>query len=82
MEYCDAGTLEDVSAQGLPEVSIQQYTSQLLCGVLVLHDKGIVHRDIKGTHYSFKSSRVFRPIYHRKQTMPYVTVSQHYWSKP
>lgn len=49
MEYCDAGTLEDVSAQGLPEVSIQQYTHQLLTGVLVLHDKGIVHRDIKGT---------------------------------
>ena len=54
MEYCDAGTLEDVSAQGLPEVSIQQYTSQLLSGVLVLHDRGIVHRDIKGIDLNIK----------------------------
>lgn len=48
MDYCDAGTLEEVSRIGLPEVMIQQYTAQLATAVSVLHDQGFVHRDIKG----------------------------------
>ena len=48
MDYCDAGTLEEVSRIGLPEVMIQQYTAQLAAAVAVLHDRGFVHRDIKG----------------------------------
>ena len=48
MEFCSAGTLEDVSKQGLTEPLIRRYTSQLLNAVNVLHDNAIVHRDIKG----------------------------------
>ena len=57
MEFCSAGTLEDVSKQGLTEPLIRQYTSQLLQAVHVLHDNAIVHRDIKGNWIFF--SKVF-----------------------
>lgn len=50
MEYCDSGTLADISQLGLPEEMIQQYTSQIVRAVGVLHHQGIVHRDIKGTN--------------------------------
>ena len=49
MDYCDAGTLEEVSKIGMPQELIQQYTAQLASAVAVLHDRGFVHRDIKGT---------------------------------
>ncbi|CAH1963334.1 unnamed protein product [Acanthoscelides obtectus] len=50
MEYCSEGTLENLIAsteKGLPELLVRRYTFQLLCGVVCLHDHGIVHRDIK-----------------------------------
>ena len=48
MEYCDRGTLDEVSKQGLPEDLVRRYTKELLIAVQVLHEHGIVHRDIKG----------------------------------
>nr|XP_022910151.1 mitogen-activated protein kinase kinase kinase 4 [Onthophagus taurus] len=50
MEFCPEGTLESLVAgteNGLPEILIRKYTYQLTCGVAVLHEHGIVHRDIK-----------------------------------
>jgi mitogen-activated protein kinase kinase kinase 4 len=50
MEFCAEGTLESLvaaSENGLPELLIRRYTFQLVSGVAVLHDHGIVHRDIK-----------------------------------
>ena len=48
MEYCDRGTLDEISRLGLPEDLVRLYTKDLLTAVQVLHDHGIVHRDIKG----------------------------------
>nr|CAB3263629.1 MAPKKK4 mitogen-activated protein kinase kinase kinase 4 [Phallusia mammillata] len=60
MEYCDSGTLADISQIGLPEVMIQQYTSQLVTAVHVLHRKGIVHRDIKGSNIFLMSNSLIK----------------------
>lgn len=52
MEFCPEGTLENLVAStetGLPEELIRRFTRQLLEAVTVLHENGIVHRDIKGT---------------------------------
>ena len=46
--YHVAGTLADVAKLGLSEQMIRSYTSQLLGAIMVLHEAGIVHRDIKG----------------------------------
>ena len=48
MEYCADGTISDVSKHDLPENMIRTYTKQILVAVNVLHEKGIVHRDVKG----------------------------------
>lgn len=48
MEYCDEGTLEEVSRLGLQEHVIRLYTKQITTAINVLHEHGIVHRDIKG----------------------------------
>ena len=48
MEYCADGTISDVAKLGLPESMIRVYTYQILVAVSVLHEKGIVHRDVKG----------------------------------
>lgn len=51
MEYCDEGTLESLATStetGLPEELVRKYTRQLLEAVHTLHERGIVHRDIKG----------------------------------
>jgi mitogen-activated protein kinase kinase kinase 4 len=50
MEYCDWGTLESAAECGLPEALVRKYTRQLLEAVHVLHEHGIVHRDIKGAN--------------------------------
>lgn len=52
MEYCDEGTLEEVSRLGLQEHVIRLYSKQITTAINVLHEHGIVHRDIKGLHLS------------------------------
>ena len=50
MEFCPEGTLENLvssTESGLPEELIRRFTRQLLEAVDVLHENGIVHRDIK-----------------------------------
>lgn len=55
MEFCPEGTLQNLASSteaGLPEELIRRFTRQLLDAVAVLHDKGIVHRDIKSISIS------------------------------
>lgn len=47
MEYCNEGTLESAVQLNLPEQLVRKYTRHLLEAVNVLHENGIVHRDIK-----------------------------------
>lgn len=59
MEYCDEGTLEEVSRLGLQEHVIRLYTKQITTAINVLHEHGIVHRDIKGNLFYIMVSFCF-----------------------
>ncbi len=48
MEYCSGGTISDVSKLGQAEAVVRKYTKEILSAINVLHEHGIVHRDIKG----------------------------------
>jgi len=48
MEYCSHGTIEEVAKQGLTEVFIRRYTKDVLKAIDFLHERNVIHRDIKG----------------------------------
>ena len=50
MEYCSEGTLWTAAQQGLTDYMIRHYTREILKAVDALHDRGVVHRDIKGIY--------------------------------
>ncbi|XP_078375482.1 mitogen-activated protein kinase kinase kinase 4-like isoform X2 [Oculina patagonica] len=60
MEYCADGTISDVAKLGLPESMIRVYTYQILVAVNVLHEKGIVHRDVKGANIFVSSGGLLK----------------------
>ncbi|KAM9315716.1 mitogen-activated protein kinase kinase kinase 4 [Gastrophryne carolinensis] len=78
MEYCDEGTLEEVSRLGLQEHVIRLYTKQITIAINVLHEHGIVHRDIKGANIFLTSSGLIKlgdfgcsvKLKNNAQTMP------------
>ncbi|XP_067416925.1 mitogen-activated protein kinase kinase kinase 4 isoform X4 [Emydura macquarii macquarii] len=78
MEYCDEGTLEEVSRLGLQEHVIRLYTKQITIAINVLHEHGIVHRDIKGANIFLTSSGLIKlgdfgcsvKLKNNTQTMP------------
>ncbi|KAG9493621.1 hypothetical protein GDO78_001486 [Eleutherodactylus coqui] len=78
MEYCDEGTLEEVSRLGLQEHVIRLYTKQITIAINVLHEHGIVHRDIKGANIFLTSSGLIKlgdfgcsvKLKNNSQTMP------------
>lgn len=78
MEYCDEGTLEEVSRLGLQEHVIRLYSKQITTAIHVLHEHGIVHRDIKGANIFLTSSGLIKlgdfgcsvKLRNNTQTMP------------
>ncbi|KAJ8248280.1 hypothetical protein GJAV_G00240310 [Gymnothorax javanicus] len=78
MEYCDEGTLEEVSRLGLQEHVIRLYCKQITTAINVLHEHGIVHRDIKGANIFLTSSGLIKlgdfgcsvKLKNNAQTMP------------
>ena len=47
MEYFPLGDLQNYLSSPLPEKDTQQITSQVLEGLLFMHDNGFAHRDLK-----------------------------------
>ncbi|MBN3306469.1 M3K4 kinase, partial [Amia calva] len=78
MEYCDEGTLEEVSRLGLQEHVIRLYSKQITTAINTLHEHGIVHRDIKGANIFLTSSGLIKlgdfgcsvKLKNNAQTMP------------
>ena len=52
LEYCENGSLHSISKNfgRFPENLVGLYMSQVLQGLLYLHDQGVIHRDIKGAN--------------------------------
>ncbi|KAK2764027.1 hypothetical protein FQN54_009646 [Arachnomyces sp. PD_36] len=52
LEYCENGSLHSISKNfgRFPENLVGVYMSQVLHGLLYLHEQGVIHRDIKGAN--------------------------------
>lgn len=52
LEYCENGSLHSISKSfgKFPENLVGIYMSQVLHGLLYLHEQGVIHRDIKGAN--------------------------------
>ncbi|KIW67109.1 hypothetical protein PV04_06382 [Phialophora macrospora] len=52
LEYCENGSLHSISKNfgRFPENLVALYMSQVLQGLVYLHDQGVIHRDIKGAN--------------------------------
>ncbi|KAF8458870.1 hypothetical protein BGX38DRAFT_1264595 [Terfezia claveryi] len=52
MEYCENGSLHSICKNfgKFPENLVSLYMTQVLQGLLYLHDQGVIHRDIKGAN--------------------------------
>lgn len=78
MEYCDEGTLEEVSRLGLQEHVIRLYSKQITTAINVLHEHGIVHRDIKGTPSPSPSEKGSLGLWLDADLSLFPTRSQHF----
>ncbi|KAF8208416.1 hypothetical protein K438DRAFT_1812186 [Mycena galopus ATCC 62051] len=52
LEFCENGSLHNISKRfgKFPESLVAVYISQVLEGLMYLHDQGVIHRDIKGAN--------------------------------
>ncbi|KAK5787717.1 hypothetical protein VI817_010214 [Penicillium citrinum] len=52
LEYCENGSLHSIAKNfgRFPENLVGLYMSQVLHGLLYLHEQGVIHRDIKGAN--------------------------------
>ncbi|PWN37543.1 Pkinase-domain-containing protein, partial [Meira miltonrushii] len=52
LEYCENGSLQHICKRfgKFPEGLVGVYISQILEGLIYLHDQGVIHRDIKGAN--------------------------------
>ncbi|EGN91709.1 hypothetical protein SERLA73DRAFT_173393 [Serpula lacrymans var. lacrymans S7.3] len=52
LEFCENGSLHNICKRfgKFPETLVAVYISQVLEGLVYLHDQGVIHRDIKGAN--------------------------------
>ncbi|KAK4686255.1 hypothetical protein P7C73_g3874, partial [Tremellales sp. Uapishka_1] len=52
LEYCENGSLQSILKRfgKFPESLVAVYVSQVLEGLIYLHEQGVIHRDIKGAN--------------------------------
>jgi len=52
LEYCENGSLQSICKKfgKFPEQLMAVYTTQVLEGLVYLHQEGVIHRDIKGAN--------------------------------
>ncbi|KAK7023029.1 cytokinesis protein sepH [Favolaschia claudopus] len=52
LEFCENGSLHNISKRfgKFPESLVAVYISQVLEGLMYLHEQGVIHRDIKGAN--------------------------------
>jgi serine/threonine protein kinase len=52
LEYCENGSLQSILKKfgKFPESLVAVYVSQVLEGLIYLHEQGVIHRDIKGAN--------------------------------
>ncbi|THH30590.1 hypothetical protein EUX98_g3597 [Antrodiella citrinella] len=52
LEFCENGSLHNICKRfgKFPETLVAVYISQVLDGLVYLHDQGVIHRDIKGAN--------------------------------
>ncbi|WVQ96827.1 hypothetical protein IAU59_003934 [Kwoniella sp. CBS 9459] len=52
LEYCENGSLQTILKKfgKFPESLVSVYISQVLQGLIYLHEQGVIHRDIKGAN--------------------------------
>ncbi|KAH9831359.1 kinase-like protein [Rhodofomes roseus] len=52
LEFCENGSLHNICKRfgKFPETLVGVYVSQVLEGLVYLHDQGVIHRDIKGAN--------------------------------
>lgn len=52
LRYCENGSLHSICKNfgKFPENLVSLYMTQVLQGLLYLHDQGVIHRDIKGAN--------------------------------
>jgi serine/threonine protein kinase len=52
LEFCENGSLHNICKRfgKFPENLVAVYISQVLDGLVYLHDQGVIHRDIKGAN--------------------------------
>lgn len=52
LEFCENGSLQSICKKfgRFPEPLMAMYTTQVLDGLIYLHNQGVIHRDIKGAN--------------------------------
>ncbi|KAG4303187.1 hypothetical protein PCK1_000525 [Pneumocystis canis] len=87
LEYCENGSLQSICKTfgKFPENLVAVYITQVLHGLLYLHDQGVIHRDIKGaniltTKEGFVKLADFGVATRTSSLSDFTVVGSPYWS--